>query len=395
MLLPLIFWTCVLLVLYAYAFYPALIWIVARWFGEHGVPPALPDGQCPSITILIAAYNEEAVLADRIDNALAMDYPPDRLHILIASDGSTDHTPHIVRRYAHRGVRLLDYPQRRGKATVLNTAMVHVNTDLVLLSDANTHIDRQAARHLVRWFGDPNVRAVCGRLVLTDPATGRNADSLYWKYENFMKQAEGRLGALLGANGAIYALRRRDYVPLPPQTIIDDFVIPLLGCLKAGGRIIYDEQARATEETALDVAGEFRRRSRIGAGGFQALVLLWKFLDPRRGWVAFTFFSHKVLRWLCPFFLLGMLFSNTLLWDQLHYGVLLASQAGFYLLSAVVNYLPRRVRFVKPLRLAPLFAGMNLALLLGFFRWLGGTQSAMWKRTLRPAELDRVISSGS
>src|SRR5262249_30950742 len=146
---------------------------------------------------------------------------------------------------------------------------------------------------------------VCGRLVLTDPATGCNVDSYYWRYETFLKRCEGRLGALLGANGAIYAIRRELYTPIPGNTIVDDFVIPLRAKLRTGCRIVYDGDAVAREETPPNVGAEFHRRSRIGAGGFQSIGLLWRLLNPRSGWVAFTFFSHKILRWVCPFFLVA------------------------------------------------------------------------------------------
>ena len=229
---------------------------------------------------------------------------------MIGLDGCSDGTAAIVRRFEDRGVRLLDFEERRGKASVLNAAMNHVEGEIVLMSDANTEIDPQAARRLVRWFQDSRVGAVVGRLILTDPRSGSNADGLYWKYETFLKRCEGRLGALLGANGAIYAIRRELYVPIPPETIIDDFVIPLLAKLRSGCAIVYDCDAVAREETPPDVASEFHRRARIGAGGFQSIGLLWPLLDPRRGWVAFTFLSHKVLRWLCPFFLIGLLASQ-------------------------------------------------------------------------------------
>ena len=382
------FWACLALIVYAYAGYPLMIWGLSRRFGRPAEVPDLGEVDLPPVSLLIAAYNEEAEIEDRLRNALAMDYPRERFEVVVGSDGSTDATARIVRRYADRGVRLLDYEQRRGKASVLNAAFPELRGEIVLLSDANTHNDPQAARKLIRWFRDPDVGAVCGQLVLTDPATGRNADSLYWKYETFLKQCEGLLEALLGANGAIYAIRRGLYTSIPAETIVDDFVIPLLAKVRTGCSIVYDYEAVAREETPPDVGSEFHRRSRIGAGGFQSIGMLWRLLDPRRGWVAFTFLSHKILRWLCPFFLLGLLASNVALLasDRPLYQYLLLGQVGFYLASLLAAFVPAGHGSLKPLRLAAMFTGMNAALLVGFWRWLWGTQKGAWRRTARQAE---------
>jgi cellulose synthase/poly-beta-1,6-N-acetylglucosamine synthase-like glycosyltransferase len=387
--LQIIFWACAALVVYAYAGYPVVIWALSRACGRKPVPPEADDKELPSVSLLIAAYNEEAVIEDRLNNALKSDYPRDRFRVVVASDGSSDRTAEIASRFADRGVMLLDYEARRGKSSVLNSAIQSVDSELVLLSDANTHIDPDAPRRLARWFADPSIGTVCGRLVLTDPATGANADGMYWKYETFLKKCESRLGALLGSNGAIYAIRREQYVPIPPSTIVDDFVIPLLVKLKTDLKIVYDADAVAREETAEDVAAEFRRRSRIGAGGFQAIVLLRKLLDPRHGWVAFTFLSHKILRWVCPFFLIGMLLTCALLWEKPLYRWLLAAQLAFYLISPVANHVPKLPGPLKLLRLAAMFTSMNLALLAGFWRWLRGSQKSAWERTARLAEAAR------
>jgi cellulose synthase/poly-beta-1,6-N-acetylglucosamine synthase-like glycosyltransferase len=381
-----IFWASAAAVAFAYAGYPALIWGLARCFGRRREVPAVADEDLPTVSVLIAAYNEEAVIGDRLENALAADYPCDKLEIVVAADGCSDRTGEIVSRYAGRGVRLLAYRNRRGKSAALNAAVPELKGDIILLSDANTHTDRDAVRKIVRWFRDPRAGVVCGRLVLTDPQTGANADSLYWKYETFLKKCEGRLGALLGSNGAIYAMRKVLYAPIPDGTIVDDFVIPLQAKLRSGCAIVYDSEAVAREETAPDVRSEFHRRSRIGAGGFQSIPLLWKLLDPRRGWVAFTFFGHKILRWFCPFFMLAMLLSNVLLWEEPFYRGALAAQLAFYLLSLAVAFVPGRVKSLKPLRLATMFTSMNAALLVGFWRWLLGLQKGAWKRTLRMAE---------
>ena len=342
-----------------------------------------PGKRWPRLTLLIAAYNEEAVIERRVLNALDMDYPRDRLEIVIGLDGCSDRTAEIVSGFGHRGVRLLDFDERRGKASVLNAAMSRVDGDIVLMSDANTDIDPQAARQLVRWFRDPRVGAAVGRLILTDAGSGRNVDGLYWQYETFLKRCEGRLGALLGANGAIYAIRRDLFQPIPNQTLIDDFVIPLLAKLNSGCLIIYEPTAVAREETPADVRSEFRRRTRIGAGGFQSIGMLWRLLDPRRGWVALAFLSHKVLRWICPFLMIGLFVSNLWLLEFPFYRLVLVSQLGLYLVSGLAAFLPPLVKFLKPLRLATMFTSMNLALFVGFWRWLIGRQTGTWARTSR------------
>jgi cellulose synthase/poly-beta-1,6-N-acetylglucosamine synthase-like glycosyltransferase len=386
--LTLVLWGCFGLVCYVYLAYPAIIWLLSRCWGQrHFDDPGLA-AELPSVSLLIAAYNEEAEIEKRIQTALAADYPSDKLEIIIASDGSSDNTAAIVRGYASRGVRLFDYKQRRGKAAVLNNTFPELKGDIVLLSDANTMIDSLAMRRIVTRFTDKRVGVVCGRLVLTDGQTGHNVDSLYWKYETFLKQCEGRLGALLGANGAIYAIRRELLRPIPGDTIIDDFVIPLQARLRTGCGIVYESRAVAYEETPLHIGDEFHRRCRIGAGGFQSICMLWPLLSPRQGWTAFTFLSHKVLRWLCPFLLLGMLISNLCLIGEPVYGALLMAQALFYLISAATAWLPARMP--RLLRLTTMFTSMNLALLVGFWRWFTGQQKGVWKRTARFAEVGRA-----
>jgi len=373
-------------VAYAYVGFPLLIAGCAWLFGRQPMPPADSTNFLPVVDILIAALNEEDVIAARLDNALACDYPADRLQIVIASDGSTDCTAEIVRDYEARfpgRVKLLDYAERRGKATALNVSLPQLDGEIAVLSDANTFFDEQAVRHLVRWFADPQVGSVCGKLALVDPQSGRNVDSLYWQYENLLKRCENRLGALLGSNGAIYAIRRGQYVPIPTDTIIDDFTIPILIKLCHGGRLVYDEAALASEETAADLTAEFRRRSRIGAGGFQSLSRVWKLVLPIHGWTSFAFLSHKMMRWFCPAFLALALATNLLLIGQPVYQLTMAAQAAFYLAAILGSLLPGRGTAIRLLRLTTLFTSMNLALVVGFWRWIVGQQGGTWQRTAR------------
>jgi exosortase len=353
----------------------------------------LDNSALPHVSVLIAAHNEESVIEDRIRNALALDYPQEKIEVLIASDGSTDRTDEIVRSFAGTHVKLLDYPVRRGKAAVLNDTMPRLRGEIVILSDANTHTESDAARALVRWFNDPKVDVVCGRLVLNDTHHGNNSDGLYWKYETFLKKNESKLGALLGTNGAIYAIRADRFVPIPNNTIIDDFVIPLAAKLRYGSRIVYDQKAVAYEESSPTIHGEFRRRARIGAGGWQAIMLLWGLLNPLKGWVSFTFFSHKILRWICPFLLIGALVLNLVEIDDRPYQWLLLVQLALYAIALIGLSIPGQSRPARVARLASMFISMNAALLVGFLRWMQGPQTGMWNRTRRWKELQTDVGS--
>jgi len=226
------------------------------------------------------------------------------------------------------------------------------------------------------------VGGVCGQLVLSDPQTGKNVDGIYWSFENYLKRNEAKIDALLGVNGAIYAIRRELYSPIPSNTIVDDFLIGMRIHL-LGKRLIYEPNAQAYEETAPTITGEFNRRVRIGAGNFQSLRWLSPLLNPRRGTIALTFFSHKVMRWLCPVFLFAALISNVFLIEDLFYSRTLAIQIVFYVIAMAGLKIGPGPGWTKLLRLPAMFVAMNIALLLGFFRLIFTSQSGTWKRTER------------
>jgi cellulose synthase/poly-beta-1,6-N-acetylglucosamine synthase-like glycosyltransferase len=319
-------------------------------------------------------------------DALRLDYPPEKLEIAVVSDGSTDRTAAIVRGFADRGVRLFDERERRGKAGAIANAVPRLRGEVVLLSDANTRLEPGAAARLARWFGDPEVGVATARLVLTDPASGRNADGLYWNYECRIRAAEARLGALLGANGAAYAIRRDLFPDIPAGTIVDDLVIPLLARLRSGCSIVLDGSAVAREEAAPGPASEFRRRARIGAGGWQALAILGPLLDPRRGWIAFALLSHKVLRWSGPFLLVAIAVSGAwIAWEGGWLGPAVTPALVLGLMAALALAVPGR--WARPARLPGLFLLLNAALLAGFIRWATGRASGTWTPTPRRAEI--------
>lgn len=374
---------CSLGVVYAYALYPIVVWSLSRVFGRRPEPGSDVEADAlPTVDLLIAAHNEEAVIAERLRNALMLDYPEQKFRVVVASDASTDTTNRICAMFDPR-VHLLAFEERRGKAGTLNAAIEHLAADIVVLSDANTFMDANALRSLARWFKDDRVGVVCGRLVLTDPTTGKNTDGLYWKFETFLKVCEARLGALLGSNGAIYAIRRSLLKPIPTNTIVDDFVIPLRARLDSGCAVIYDEEAVAREETAPDVASEFRRRIRIGTGGLQAMAILSPLLHPRWGWTAFALWSHKVMRWVGPFFLLGVLVSSISLSRHPLFFWASVAQVAAYAVGGIVWFIPTSVRAVRPARIFPMFISMNAALMVGCLRWWTGRATGVWARTPR------------
>ena len=406
-----IFWLSLALVGYAYIVYPMLIAALAV---RHRILTAssvartpTDDQQCntrqqpeqatrnelPFVSIVIAAYREERVITQRLNNLALQDYPADRFEVIIGVDGDEDLTGELVRVFGDPRVRLLQFPERRGKASVLNDCIPIAKGDIVVLSDANTMMEATAIRRLVRHFVDPQIGGVCGQLLLTDSASGENVDGIYWRYENFLKKCEGELGVLLGANGAIYAIRKELYEPIPSETIIDDFLIGMRVHLH-GKKLIFDAEAVAREETAPHMQAEFHRRARIGAGGFQSLAWLTPLLNPARGLIALAFWSHKVLRWMAPSLLIAAILTNVVLASNPFYLHVLLVHETFYLLATCGLWLLHARRWPKLLRLPAMFVSMNAALLVGLWRFSCNRQKATWKRTERSEELKSDGQSG-
>jgi cellulose synthase/poly-beta-1,6-N-acetylglucosamine synthase-like glycosyltransferase len=381
-LVEITFWVAIALVAYAYAGYPVIIYILSRLRVPRPRADIATRSDWPQVTLVIAAYREETVIAERVKNALALDYPADRFEIIIGCDGKEDGTGEIVAGFDDPRLRLEQFPKRRGKASVLNDCVPMAKGEIIAFSDANTMMQPDAIKLLVRHFEDESVGGVVGNLQLVDSETGANADSVYWRYENMLKRCEGRVGALLGANGAIYAIRKLLYEPIPANTIIDDFLIGMR-IHEHKRALLYDAEAIAIEETAPSIGGEFHRRARIGAGGFQSLFWLLGLLSPTRPVLAFAFWSHKVMRWLCPLFLIVAAVANSALAVQdSRYGCLLVLHALFYA-SAWVGGRITAGGPLKLFRIVAMFVGMNAALAVGFWRWISGAQGGAWKRTER------------
>jgi cellulose synthase/poly-beta-1,6-N-acetylglucosamine synthase-like glycosyltransferase len=389
--MELVFWAAVVLLLHTYFLYPLTL---IAWDAVRQVREGLRflDGRerrrreqgafLPSVTLVVPAHNEESCIPDKLDNSLSIEYPDDRFEVLVGSDGSTDRTEALVTACPDPRVRLSS-AERGGKVAVLNRCIPMAKGEIVVLTDANTMIDKRAVGRLVRHFADPNVGAVCGRLKLYNRVRREYEESTYWTYETLIKFYEGKHGAVLGANGGLYAIRRSLFQRLAPETIVDDFVIPLR-VLEAGYQVLFDPEAVAYEETTEDYKKEFARRARISAGNFQSLKMVPGLLSPRRGFAAYAFWSHKVLRWVAPLLMVVALAANLFLLDEgLLYPVLFGGQLAFYLLACAgrLRRLPRVV--ARLASVAYYFMYMNLALAVGFWRFLRNSQSAAWERTAR------------
>lgn len=384
---------CLALVLYTYLGYPV---VLVAWTGLRealegarfvmGGPDRRArrrDDRWPSITIVVAAHDEESCIRQKVENCLALDYPADKLEVLIGCDGCDDRTAELARGTGDRRVTVIEAP-RAGKATVLSSLVPRARGDVVVLTDANVMLDARAAKALARHFQEPAVGAVVGRLRLYNRVSREYEESLYWNYETVLKYHEGKLGCVLGANGGIYALRRALFPALRKSIIVEDFVVPVRMAAR-GWKIPYEPEAVAFEETTEDLDREFERRARIGAGNWQALALVPSVLDPRTGFLCFAFVSHKLLRWLAPLFLgvaVVLSFPLAARGDPL-FVALLVAQLVFYGLALAARFGAR-----GPLRrlgsIALYFVSMNAALTVGLWRFLRGRQGAAWRRTDRP-----------
>lgn len=376
----LLFWLSVVALLYSYFIFPLILRIFVT---PKPVSRVLPEN-LPSVDIIIAAYNEEACIKARIENALSQDYAGE-LQILVASDGSQDSTGQIIDSFEDIRVKAFNFEVNRGKISVLNDLVAKSTADLLVFTDANTDFNSDAVTILVESFSG-NVGAVSGELILETEDGNQNLDGLYWRYEQFLKKCESELGSLLGANGAIYALKRELYLPLPTDTIVDDFCI-VMNVKKQGFDVLYNDQAIAKEEVAPSLEDEVGRRIRIGVGNYKAFFAnLWA-LSPSQGLLSWCFWSHKVLRWFAPHLLLLALISNAMLLDVGFFRLTFIAQVLFY---AIAWHGQKKIHKGQKVRgivaIVSFFVSMNVALGQGFVRFCKGHKSGGWKRTARGGE---------
>jgi len=375
-IIQLIFWLSIFVVIYYYCVYPSILLVLrslARRLPETG-------SYFPRVSLLISAYNEEAVIEEKLRNALGLDYPKDRFEIIVISDCSTDGTDDIVTRYKDRGVMLLRQEERKGKTEGLNFAISHTAGEIVVFSDANSMYDSQALKNITRNFFDPGVGLVTGRTryIVRDDNKISEAVGLYTRLESFIKGLESEIGSCVGADGAIFAVRKNLYQPLN-QGDINDFVIPL-NVVAQGYRCIFDKEVMCDENAARSSRGEFTRQARITNRTLRAIFNNRHVLNPfRTPLFTFMVFSHKMTRFLTPFFLLACLGFNAWLWPaHLIYKLTLIGQIFFYLPAFYGFWKERHGQWDSPFAAAYHFVLVNAAILVGWIGYMFGRQVIVW-----------------
>ena len=372
------------IIFYNYAGYAK----IAQFINSLGRSPASSGTttHLPGISFIVAAYNEEDFIEKKILNSLQQDYPADSIEFIFITDGSTDSTTAIIKKYP--AIQLLHQPERNGKSAAINRAVAMATKEILVFSDANTLLNREAVTRIALHYANPGTGGVAGEkkvLPAGDNDEVGAGEGLYWKYESLLKKIDARFYSVVGAAGELFSLRTALYEPLSPDIILDDFVLSLRVAEK-GYKVAYEPEAFAMEEPSFSFRDEQKRKVRIAAGGFQSIVLLrslllfWK--QPR---LSFLYISHRVLRWAAtPFCLVLAFISNgilCLLTNNIAYIVLFAGQLLFYGMAALAAFLPGKQP--KLLKLPYYFTFMNISVLFGFVRFLRGKQSGIWEKARR------------
>ncbi|WP_345232669.1 glycosyltransferase family 2 protein [Hymenobacter saemangeumensis] len=381
-ILTVLFWLALAVVFYTYVGYAAIVGLWAKLRPRAPLPEQPFE---PEVTLVVPAYNEADILAEKVRNCLALDYPAGKLRLLFITDGSNDHSGEVLA--AFPGVQHLHQPERAGKSMAENRAIRYVSTPYVIFTDCNTLLNPEAVRELVRHYQDPAVGAVSGeKRVLRDGSAPGAGEGLYWKYESFLKRCDSDIYSLMGAAGELVSFRTDLFKPLEADTVLDDFV-QSMRIVDAGYRVVYEPRAYAMEPPSFSLKEEMKRKVRICAGGWQAMSRLLPLLNPlRQPTVAFLYLSHRVLRWtLTPALLLLLLPLNAAL--ALAYGgiytLLLVLQALFYGAAALGWWRASRGQAAGPLLVPLYFTMMNVAVFQGAQRFWRNAQPAAWDKAQR------------
>lgn len=375
--MTIVFWLTVSLIIYSYFGYPIILMILGFRKGLK-----VSKGEIThTLSLLVLAHNEERVIREKIENSLGLDYPRDKLEVVVASE-STDKTDEIVGEYSGQGIVLYPFEKREGKQVTIYRVIPLLKGEIVVFSDANALYKKDALRKLARNFSDPTVGCVCGELKYVNPqkASIGETEGLYWRYEIFIKKLESKVHSVLGANGSIYAIRKKLYAPISKYRG-DDFEIPIK-IAQQGYGVIFEPEAVSFEKTSSTTKEEFCRKVRIIAWVWKStLILIKDSLKPFKGLLIFQLISHKLLRWLVPIFLALLFISNIFLTSYLFYRILLVVQIIFYLLS-FWGYIEdqRKNKLNRIINVPYYFSMVNFAAFLGFCKFILGRQGNVWEK---------------
>lgn len=378
--LMVIFFLSISIIVYTYFIYPLVLCTLARFHHRKNSHRAEMDF-FPSISMVIPTHNEEEVIEKKLKNCLELDYPKELIEFVVSSDGSTDRTNELVSRcsYADSRIKLFAFDEREGKASVLNKITPALKSDIIIFSDANTMYERDSIKKLVRHFSDPTVGGVCGKLMLAGGTEAScSEEGLYWNYENRIKELESQIKTIAGINGQIFAIRRELFEQVPADSITEDQVLGMK-IIEKGYDILFEPRA-ICRETPRSLRGEFLRRIRISTGNFQSITFSKNVLNPMMGFASFALWSHKILRWLVPFLLIVFFISNLFLFENPFFRFTFFVQVIFYLIS-VLYYGLTIIGVELPIfKVIFYYNIMNLAILLGFLKFITRTQKVAWKK---------------
>ena len=377
-LVPIIYWVIIFVIFYVYLGYTLMVIILGNFVKKNVKKIPIT----PTVSFIIAAYNEEAAIEKKLINTLDIDYPKGKFEIVVASDGSTDKTDEIVKRFKEQGIKLFRVEGRVGKTETRNQAVVNSKSEIIVFSDATTHYRHDAVKKLVRNFADEKVGQVSGKYDYFDPSKTHVGigTKLFWKYENLIKNAQTKFGTMTGASGCINAFRRTLYTTLPPE-IIEDLVVPLM-TIKKGYRVVFEPDAQAFEKTTQRISQELIMRIRVIRGGMKGLLYAKELLNPLKYPLpAFQLISHKVLRWLMPVFLIALLLSNILLLfeNSFFFTVSFIMQITFYIAAGVGCLLMKVGIKLKLLSLPIYFCVVNYASLIALYKTLTSDLEHTWE----------------
>ncbi len=398
LILEFLFWFCIGLVFYTYIGYGILAWIlvkirklVGKQFRKYNDPTFLPN-----VTLVIPAYNEMSCIEAKVENTFSLDYPSDKMEILFVTEGSNDGTSEYIQslKFQYPNLKMIAGEVRRGKIEAMNIAIKTIDNPIVIFTDANTNLNNQVIRNIVRHFQDPQVGAVAGEKRIetrgSEAAAGAG-EGLYWKYESLLKKLDTELYSVVGAAGELFAVRTHLFGEVEKDTLLDDFMVSLR-VAASGFRVIYEPNAYASERPSFSIQDEMKRKIRIASGGFQSIArlgFLWNVF--RYGLLSFQYISHRAMRWaVAPFCLplifflnLALIFTQPISQNQPIYWLFMGGQVIFYLMAIVGYNLENQKIRIKLLFVPFYFSFMNYCAIKGYFKYRNGLASGIWEKVKR------------